>query len=521
MPDTYTTRTLREITRVVASRFHGLAMIFLAVVIIVGAATAIAPRWYRSEVTLLARPGVTGNPLEGKELGVLRDDVSLFVMTQREIISSDYVLASALMKLDGVSPSGDVPDSQPACYSPQQVSDFIRAAGRRLRRLKEQVSVVTPGGPDATFTQNFTIRVDVSTRGELALKARGAGGRDGAAQYAHDLAEAVKEAYLARFSQLETRRSREALALLENQALAAARVRLDAASSAFEAFVNKDLQGDLLQVAAMGFRASGAETGGASLATRFRGEINKLDEQIAQATALRAAVDTELVKADDADLVIPDAVTASNPSIQTLQAKIIDAKIVLNSLVPRYTEEHQEVRHTREELALARGDLRGELTKQSGRLAQELAVLQARRDVLDARVNEDRQRVDALAGKVARYDQLQRDLTGAQTIFDEEQKRVVSAVTAEKLAQNPVLVSTLDDATWPDPRLPRRPMVWLNLLVAALSGLVLALAYAFLADHFDHSIKSVDEAERYLGVPVLVSVPKISGRIISHSRGDL
>jgi capsular polysaccharide biosynthesis protein len=94
---------------------------------------------------------------------------------------------------------------------------------------------------------------------------------------------------------------------------------------------------------------------------------------------------------------------------------------------------------------------------------------------------------------------------------------LVSAVTAEKLAQNPVLVSTLDDATWPDPRLPRRPIVWLNLLVAALAGLVLALAYAFLADHFDHSIKSVDEAERYLGVPVLVSVPKISGRIISHT----
>jgi len=52
------------------------------------------------------------------------------------------------------------------------------------------------------------------------------------------------------------------------------------------------------------------------------------------------------------------------------------------------------------------------------------------------------------------------------------------------------------------------------MLVAVVAAVVMALVYAFLADHFDHSLKSIDNAERYLGVPVLASVPKIGGPVI-------
>jgi capsular polysaccharide biosynthesis protein len=66
----------------------------------------------------------------------------------------------------------------------------------------------------------------------------------------------------------------------------------------------------------------------------------------------------------------------------------------------------------------------------------------------------------------------------------------------------------------PHPDDPRRPVPWLNMLIAAVSGLILALVYAFVADHYDHTIKSIDDAERYLGVPVLGSVPKLGRHII-------
>jgi capsular polysaccharide biosynthesis protein len=56
------------------------------------------------------------------------------------------------------------------------------------------------------------------------------------------------------------------------------------------------------------------------------------------------------------------------------------------------------------------------------------------------------------------------------------------------------------------------------MLIAVVGGLILSRVYAFLADHFDHTIKSIDDAERYLGTPVLASVPKLARPVIRAER---
>ena len=129
-------------------------------------------------------------------------------------------------------------------------------------------------------------------------------------------------------------------------------------------------------------------------------------------------------------------------------------------------------------------------------------------------MQEYRSRADMLAGKAALYERLREAISSAQTIYDAEKKRVVSAATAEKLAAKPVLVSELDAPSMPEAKDPRKPVMWINMLVAIVAAMVMSLVYAFLADHFDHSLKSIDSAERYLGVPVLASVPKINGKVI-------
>jgi uncharacterized protein involved in exopolysaccharide biosynthesis len=510
MAEAYTSRTLREIVRIVASRFLGIVLIFVVVVAAAAAATILAPRWYRSEVMLLARPGVLGNPLEDQTTQ-LRDRVSLFVIMQREIIMSDYVLASAVMKLQGIPVKAEGEG-----YEVKQIDDFIAQNAKLMKKLKSRVKVLTPGGPDVTFTQTFAIRVDWSERDVVGPPV--ADLRQAAASQATQLAENIKGAYLTRYTYLENMRAKDATKILQQQSLAAARANLEEASATFRKFVDEELKGDLLQVINMvGGRAVGAETGDATLATRFRGEINSIEARLAELTALKKAVDEELAKSDDAMLVVPDEVTAGNPVMAKIQARIVDAKMAINALEPRYTEAFQELQTARAELVSARTDLRVELTKQSTRLQQEISVLTAKHDVLAAKVVEDRKRVDDLASKVARYELVQQAVESAQKIYEEEQRRVVNAVTAEKVSSQPLLVTTIDNPTRPDPTQPRWPIVWVNMLIAVVSGLVLGLVYAFFADHLDHSLKSIDGAERYLGTPVLASVPKL-GRIIAHSK---
>ena len=455
MAETYTSRTMREVVRIVASRFVGIVLIFVLVAAAAVAMTFLSPKTYRSEVPLLARPGILGNPLE-EQAAILRDKVSLFVITQREIVISDYVLASALMRLENkpvqegatASPLAGKPalEDQPPTpwYTDKQISDFIAANHREMVRLRNRVRVVTPGGPDATFTQTFKIRVDWSQAD--ASRIGTAATPEVTASQATKLAGLVKDAYLIRYTVLEYQRTREATQLLRKKSLELAKYALDEASANYNKFIETELKGDLLQVQNMGGgRTGGGETGTASLETQFTAEINKLDQRLAEVTTLKSAVDQQLQQADPAAFAIPDAVAKSNPVIEKYQSKIVDLKLQINNLEPRYTEKFQDLQMAKAELASALNDLRSELQKQALRLDQELSGLKAQRDILSVKVAEDRKRNDELATRVPRFDLLRKAVESAQTIYDEEQRRVVSAVTAEKLAANPVLVTTLDE----------------------------------------------------------------------------
>ena len=97
--------------------------------------------------------------------------------------------------------------------------------------------------------------------------------------------------------------------------------------------------------------------------------------------------------------------------------------------------------------------------------------------------------------------------------------RVVSATTAQELSNVAIMLTILGDPSRPDPDKPVSPVMLINLILAVVGGLILSLIYAFSADHFDHSFKSIDDAERYLGVPVLASVPKLGRRMIRAKGG--
>ena len=522
MAEGYTGRTLREIVRVVANRMIGIILIVAAVVAAAAAATYYAPWWYRSEVQLRAMPARNANPLETQ--APVREEVSLFVVTQRQIVTSDYVVASALRKLSGETVPASTDDPRLAAWD-VEVRRYIQENGEYIRRIKKRIGVVTPGGPDATLTQTFTIHVDWPEERDAPSRemARRLGKtpRQLAAQRARNMAQCVYDAYILRYSQLEGDRIRNAADILEKQSLVVANTALQSAVTELNTYVAKELKGDLLQVIHLsGRRAPGAEVGTAILLTQFRAEINSIDARLAEIAALRSAIDTELKKDDMDDIIVPDVVSAANEVVLTIEAKIVETKLLINSLEPRFTPDYRELKDAREELAGAQKVLQGELKKQAKRLDQEAAVQNGRRAALAKIVSDDNKKVEAMSAKAAEYDRLKSTMENAQTLYDEEKKRVLNAMTAERLAANPVLVSAIDEPSYPAADAPRRPIAWLNMLFAAIGGVLLALVYAFMADHFDHSIKSIDDAERYLGAPVLASIPKLGRGIIRRTYGS-
>ncbi len=514
MAETYTSRTLRELLRIVASRFLGMAILFVIIVGAVVAASLYAPKWYRSEVQLLATPTRMGNPL-AEEPTSQREQVSLFVKTQREIVRSDTVLAAAMMMLHHLNfaPKAPTDGSESYVFPKEMIEglpDYMLEHSEELRRFKKRVSVETPGGPDATFTQTFTILVDwpEARDGEAPRPERQAQ----AAEECYLLANYIVWAYKARYRELEEERTQAAKTFLQDKALAEAAKAVRIAQNALETAAG-ELGPELLPVASI-IGNQGIDSGTAALVTELERNINDADMRLAELRTLKAALDRQLAQKDPSRIAVPDEVTRGNAVVSLLQQKIIDLKLKLNNLTPQYTNQYGEVDITRKELAESYQDLIRELEKQRERTITSIAMKTAEKTNLEGRLAVFQARMTRLGPRAVKYDRLQQALQAAVENYNEEERHYFEAVRAENFAKTPMLVSVVDGAGHPNPDDPRRPILWLNILIGCVGGLVLALVYAFLADHFDHTMKSVDDAERYLGTTVIASVPKLGRRII-------
>ncbi|RYD07019.1 hypothetical protein N752_00120 [Desulforamulus aquiferis] len=68
-------------------------------------------------------------------------------------------------------------------------------------------------------------------------------------------------------------------------------------------------------------------------------------------------------------------------------------------------------------------------------------------------------------------------------------------------------VNVIDLAVTPSN--PVKPNKKLNILIAGVVGLMIALGLVFLLEFLDRTIKTSEDVKRHLGLPVLGAIPKI------------
>jgi capsular polysaccharide biosynthesis protein len=68
-------------------------------------------------------------------------------------------------------------------------------------------------------------------------------------------------------------------------------------------------------------------------------------------------------------------------------------------------------------------------------------------------------------------------------------------------------VQVIDPARVPEEA--SQPKTLLNVAIAAVLGIMVSLGIVFLQEYLDNTIKTPDDVQKYLGLPVLGSVPSI------------
>lgn len=192
-----------------------------------------------------------------------------------------------------------------------------------------------------------------------------------------------------------------------------------------------------------------------------------------------------------------------DPLINRLTTELAELQLQRSKLLQTYKERHPEVLKVDAQIQQLTQRLDADIRKALRSLETEYRVARAREDSLLGSVTRLRVEGQQLNETEIKYGTLQREQESNQQLYEAVLKRVKETGVQGGLDSNNARV--VEEATVPGA--PIRPRKLMALLMSLMLGLGLGVAAALTVEYFDTNVKSSEDIERALGLPVIAIVP--------------
>ena len=275
----------------------------------------------------------------------------------------------------------------------------------------------------------------------------------------------------------------------------------------------KEKTPDALQLGG-GAAATGSQTGAGAGSGGSRGGLveDKLQELTTKLTATKAdrmRLEGELKQVEDAgenvDALLAVLSISSAPTVADRRRDVAQAEASVATLSQRYKEKHPKMLAARAALTEAKAALKRAALAQPAVLKNTIEEALATEKNLTVAAKEQEKAALALNKAAIGYQELARQAETDRALY-ESVLRQIKDTNLTKDAQT-TAVTIVEHS--PVPRVPVSPSVPKAILLGLLGGLSVGLGFVYVSDLLDRSIKTVDQAETTLALPVLAAVPEI------------
>lgn len=225
---------------------------------------------------------------------------------------------------------------------------------------------------------------------------------------------------------------------------------------------------------------------------------------------------------------VATTVGLSNPAADGMRQLLYGLQLQEKKLAGKVTDEHPELKSIREQIVQSQAilskeqDARSTVTEAPNRAYEELSLALLQKEVMlastQAKANSLREQIagakDLLQTQIEselriatleREVQLQ-DISYRKYADNLEQANIDHALEAAQISN----INVVQPATFVQK--PISPKILLNLIAGLFGGVVAAIGLAILCDVVDHRLKTPEEIEEKLKLPLLVSIPRLNRR---------
>lgn len=189
--------------------------------------------------------------------------------------------------------------------------------------------------------------------------------------------------------------------------------------------------------------------------------------------------------------------------MQALIVDIADLRREHAKLLSIYTEEAPKVQEVKMQIDELNDVLKSERERGAEKIARDYLAAKKQEELLAGAYQRQQNFSRVVAEKSVQYNILKREVVTSQELYVGLLQRLKEArVSAGLKASN---VRLVDPAKPPEK--PIRPRVIVNLGLGMISGLIFGIAFAYMQDLLDNTIKTGVEGEQLLHLPALATIP--------------
>ena len=193
-----------------------------------------------------------------------------------------------------------------------------------------------------------------------------------------------------------------------------------------------------------------------------------------------------------------------SPLIENLNSQLLEAEVEFSRLGKVYKSKHPKIVQIKTKIEKTRRKLTQEVNKEIKSLKAEQAVLLAREKAMEKTIADFDQEALSTNRKELKYSILQRSVSTNQKLYDTLLSKVEeSNVVKDADVSN---IRIVEKAFLPlDPVKPKKK---LNLALSVIFGLMTGVGLAFLLEYMDRSLRTEEDVQRYMDLPVISVVPE-------------